>query len=132
MAIVNKAWTHHVVRDDGRVDAPAFAFCALARPRIAIRRRDVFVTPSWRYADPRAGLLAGTEWQSARPVVCRSLGLIPQPAPTLAPLSEELDATYRAVAARLPDNKHVLFETIAGKQELVLSPLDKLEEPPST
>ena len=131
IAIVNKAWTHHVVRDDGRIDAPAFAFCALDRLRVAIRRRDVFVTPSWRYADPRAGLLAGAEWQSARPVVCRSLGLTPQPAPTLAVLSEELDATYRAVAARLPDNKHVRFETIAGKQELVLSPLDKLEEPPS-
>ena len=131
IAIVNKAWTHHVVRDDGRIDAPAFAFCALDRLRVAIRRRDVFVTSSWRYADPRAGLLAGTEWQSARPVVCRSLGLTPVPAPTLARLSEELDATYRAVAARLSDNKHVRFETIAGKQELVLSPLDKLEEPDS-
>ena len=48
IAIVNKAWTPHVVRDDGRVDAPAFAFCALDRLRVAIRRRDVFVTPSWR------------------------------------------------------------------------------------
>lgn len=131
IAIVNKAWTHHVVQDDGRIDAPAFAFCALDRLRVAIRRRDVFVTPSWRYADPRSGLLAGVEWQSARPVFCRSLGLTPQPAPTLALLSAELDATYRVVAARLPDNKHVRFETIAGKQELVLSPLDKLEEPPS-
>lgn len=131
IAIVNKAWTHHVVQDDGRIDAPAFAFCALDRLRVAIRRRDVFVTPSWRYADPRSGLLAGVEWQSARPVICRSLGLTPQPAPTLALLSAELDATYRVVAARLPDNKHVRFETIAGKQELVLSPLDKLEEPPS-
>ena len=46
-------------------------------------------------------------------------------------LSEELDATYRAVAARLPDNTHVRFKTIAGKLELVLSPLDKLEDPPS-
>lgn len=131
VAIVNKAWTHHVVQDDGRIDAPAFAFCALDRLRVAIRRRDVFVTPSWRYADPRSGLLADVEWQSARPVICRSLGLTPQPAPTLALLSAELDATYRVVAARLPDNKHVRFETIAGKQELVLSPLDKLEEPPS-
>ena len=131
IAIVNKAWKHHVVREDGRVDAPAFAFCALDRLRVAIRRRDVFVSPSWRYADPRAGLLAGTEWQTARPVVCRSLGLSVQPAPTLTMLSKELDVTYRAVAARLPDNKAVRFETIAGKQELVLSPLDKLEEPPS-
>lgn len=105
--------------------------CALDKLRVAILRRDVFVTPSWRYADPRAGLLAGTERQSARPVVCRSLGLSPAAAPTLDLLSEELDATYRAVAARLPNNKHVRFETIAGKQGLILSPLDKLEEPPS-
>jgi TnpA family transposase len=129
--IVSKAWKHHVVRDDGRVDVHAFAFCALDKLRTAIRRRDVFVRPSWRYGDPRAGLLDGAEWQTARPIICRSLGLSPQPAPTLALLTKELDATYRAVAARLPDNQAVRFETVAGRQELVLSPLDKLDEPPS-
>lgn len=46
-------------------------------------------------------------------------------------LAQELDRTYRAVAARLPENKAVRFETVAGKLELVLSPLEKLEEPPS-
>jgi len=66
-----------------------------------------------------------------RPIICRSLGLSPQPAPTLALLTKELDATYRAVAARLPNNQAVRFETVAGRQELVLSPLDKLDEPPS-
>lgn len=129
--IVDKAWQRHVVGQDGRIDAPAFAFCALDRLRVAIRRRDVFVSPSWRYADPRAGLLCGAEWEATRPIICRSLGLSAQPGPTLAMLAKELDATYRAVAARLPYNEAVRFETVAGKQELVLSPLDKLEEPPS-
>ena len=129
--IVDKAWQRHVFGEDGRVDAQAFAFCTLDKLRVAIRRRDVFVSPSWRYADPRAGLLAGAEWEAARPIVCRSLGLTAQPEPTLSMLAQELDATYRAVAARLPDNAAVRFETIAGKPELVLSPLDKLEEPPS-
>jgi hypothetical protein len=46
-------------------------------------------------------------------------------------LCQELDQTYRAVASRLPENKAVRFETVAGKQELVLSPLEKLEEAPS-
>ena len=103
VAIVNKAWTHHVVQADGRVNTPAFTFCGLDRLRTGIRGHDVFVTPRWRYADPRSGLLTGAEWQSARPIVCRSLGLTPQPVPTLAMLSEKLYATYRAVAARLPD-----------------------------
>lgn len=129
--IVGKAWQRHVVREDGQIDAAAFAFCALDRLAVAIRRRDVFVSPSWRYADPRAGLLAGAEWEAARPIVCRSLGLSVQPAATLAALTQELDETYRRVAARLPENDAVRFETVGDKTELVLSPLEALEEPPS-
>jgi hypothetical protein len=64
-------------------------------------------------------------------MICRSLGLSALPEPTLTMLAQELDATYRAVAARLPENKAVRFETVAGKPELILSPLDKLEDPPS-
>jgi len=130
-AIVSKAWRRHVIPENGQVDQQAFTFCALDKLRVAIRRRDVFVRPSWRYGDPRVGLLAGTEWEAARPIICRSLGLTPLPAPTLAMLSQELDETYRAVATRLPSNTAVRFETIDGQPELVLSPLDKLEEPPS-
>jgi hypothetical protein len=99
--------------------------------RIAIHRRDVFVSPSWRYADPRSGLLTGREWEATRPVICRTLGLSSDPAPILSALSQELDQTYRAVAARLPTNGAVRFETVEGKKDLVLSPLDKLEDPPS-
>ena len=131
MTIVDKAWQRHVVGEDGQVDARAFAFCALDKLRVAIRRRDVFVSPSWRYADPRASLLAGADWEAARPIICRSLGLSAQPEPTLTMLAKELDETYRAVAARLPDNEAVRFEMVAGKPELVLSPLDKLDEPAS-
>lgn len=129
--IVDKAWQRHVVGDDGRVNARAFAFCALDKLRVAIRRRDVFVNSSWRYADPRADLLAGAEWEAARPVICRSLGLSAQPQPTLAALTQELDETYRRVAARLPDNDAVRFETVGDKTELVLSPLEALAEPAS-
>ena len=49
----------------------------------------------------------------------------------LSALAQELDQTYRAVAARLPNNSAVRFETVDGRKELVLSPFDKLEEPPS-
>ncbi len=105
--------------------------------RTALKRRDVFVARSWRYADPRAGLLDGTEWKSTRPIIwtrpiiCRTLGLSLDPKPTLDALAAELDRTYRAVAARLPDNPAVRFEAKGDKHELLLSPLDKLEEPPS-
>ena len=35
------------------------------------------------------------------------------------------------LAARLPNNPAVRFETVGDKKELVLSPLDKSEEPAS-
>lgn len=130
-AVITKPWQRHVLSKDGNVDPRAYTFCVLDGLRKALRRRDVFVSPSWRYADPRAGLLTGAEWETTRPIICRSLGLSADPAPVLAALTIELDQTYRAVAARLPNNSAIRFETVGDKKELVLSPLDKLEEPAS-
>jgi TnpA family transposase len=120
-----------MVQDGGKVNATAYAFCTLDKLRSSIRRRDVFISPSWRYADPRADLLTGTEWEATRPIVCRSLGLSAQPGVTLTALTRELDETYRRVAGRLPENDAVRFETVGDKTELVLSPLEALEEPSS-
>jgi hypothetical protein len=50
-----------VLDEADRVNLRAYTFCVLDELRSALRRRDVFVTPSWRYADPRVGLLAGAE-----------------------------------------------------------------------
>ena len=130
-AVITKPWKRHVLLEDDSVDPRAYTFCVLDGLRKALRRRDVFVSPSWRYADPRAGLLSGTEWESTRPMICRSLGLSTEPAPVLDALATELDQTYRAVSLRLSSNPAVRFETVGDKQELVLSPLDKLEEPES-
>src|SRR6266436_356469 len=56
--------------------------------------RDVFVTTSVRYADPRIGLLEGEAWEGTRPFICRSLGL-----PASA---KELRTSYRRVRRFLP------------------------------
>ena len=129
--VIRKPWQRHVLREDGSVDFHAYTFCVLDELHTALRRRDVFVSPSWRYADPRAGLLDGAEWEATRPIICRTLGLSAHPEPTLTALTNELDRTYRAVASRLPDNPAVRFDQVGDKQELVLSPLDKLDEPAS-
>ncbi|MGJ0491608.1 Tn3 family transposase [Methylobacter sp.] len=129
--VITKPWQRYVLREHGGVNPRAYTFCVLDELCKALRRRDVFVSPSWRYADPRAGLLTGEEWETARPIICRSLGLSADPVPTLAALAMELDQTYRAVARRLPDNPAVRFETVDGRKDLVLSPLDKLDEPES-
>lgn len=127
--VIRKPWQRHVLRDDGQVDFHAYTFCVLEELQTALKRRDIFVAPGWRYADPRAGLLEGAEWETTRPIICRTLGLSASPEPTLNALAAELDSTYRAVAARLPNNPAVRFEAAGDRQELVLSPLDKLDEP---
>ncbi len=129
--IVGKAWQRHVLQADGGFDPHAYTFCVLDELQTALRRRDVFVAPSWRHADPRAGLLDGAEWDATRPIICRTLGLSAHPEPTLKALTEELDRTYRAVAARLHDNPVVRFDTAGDKPEPVLTPLDKRDEPAS-
>ena len=99
-----KAWQKHITREDGSLDMGAMCSARSMRCARPCRRRDVFVSPSWRYADPRLGLLDGAEWLAARPIICRSLGLTIDAKTTLDALSVELDATWLAVAARLPDN----------------------------
>jgi hypothetical protein len=50
-------------------------------------------------------------------IICRTLGLSADPAPTLTALAIELDRACRAVAARLPDNPAVRFDMTALKRD---------------
>jgi TnpA family transposase len=131
LTVVPPKWRRHVGEVQSPFEQRAYTFCVLDRLRKALQRRDVFVAPSWRYADPRSGLLEGAQWQATRGMICRTLALPANPEPAIAALSEELDQTYRAVIERLPDNPAVRFERVGDKTELILSHLDKLEEPAS-
>lgn len=124
-ALQATAWQKHVTRESGFLDMGAYVYCTLEALRTALRHRDVFVSPSWRYADPRTGLLDGAEWLAARPIICRSLGLTIDAGTTLDTRSAELDSTWLAVAARLPDNPAIqLSENTECKTELSLGALD--------
>ena len=129
LAVVTPRWRRYVVRADDTVDPQAYTFCALDRFRAALRRRELFVTPSVRYADPRRGLLEGAAWASARPLVCRALG---QPGTAEGGHHDAAAATRSDLPDRCgpsPHNPAVRIETRRGKERLVLSPLEKLEEP---
>jgi Tn3 transposase DDE domain len=130
MAIVNRGWRRYIGTTED-IDRKAYAFCCLDRVRTALRRRDIFVAPSVRYADARLGLLTPSAWNAARSTICRSLGHSLSAEETIAALSRELDQTYRTVAANLPSNPGARVEQVNGKDDLVVTPLDKLDEPDS-
>lgn len=109
----------------------AYTLCAVERLREALRRRDVFVPGSRRWADPRRQLLSAAEWEAARDDVCRSLRRSPDARVELGALADKLDAAYRRTATGLPDNEAVTIVEKDGKARLKLSPLDRLDEPAS-
>jgi hypothetical protein len=130
VSIVTRGWRRYVSSGE-TFEHKAYVFCCLDRIRSALRRRDIFVAPSVRYADARIGLLNGPAWSSARSTVCRSLGHSSSPQETLDKLTRHLDQTYRRVAANLPANASARIERVDGQDELIVTALDKLDEPAS-
>ncbi|MGA6152067.1 DUF4158 domain-containing protein [Stenotrophomonas sp. NPDC087984] len=59
----------------GAVDRDAYVVCVLEQLFGALRRRDIFASPSHRWADPRARLLAGKRWEAVREDVLAGLSL---------------------------------------------------------
>jgi len=55
------------------VNQAAYTLCVLDRLHQALRRREIFVPVSERYGDPRAELLQGNAWETAREAVARAL-----------------------------------------------------------
>jgi TnpA family transposase len=115
--------------EPGLVDHRAYAFCILEQLHRALRRRDVFAVCSERWADPRAQLLSGEAWELARPEVLTGLGLPEQPDVHLVELESSLDAEYRAMAARLPDN--AALEVVASGERIQLERFGAEPEPAS-
>jgi TnpA family transposase len=129
--VISRGWRSLVIDADGRIDRHGYTFCVLDRLRDVLRRHDVFVTPSERWADSRSKLLQGAAWEAARPNVCRALGRSSDPDVELDALGRQLDVAYRTMAANLPTNAAVRIERTSGRDRLVLTPLARLEEPPS-
>ncbi len=131
LAVVPPTWRDRVVGVPYRIDRTAYTAGVLEQFRAALRRRDLYIAPSERWADPRAKLLSGPAWEASRPQVCRALGHELDPTAELAALGRRLDDAYRRTAANLDGNTAVRIERQGGRDTLVLSPLDKLDEPPS-
>jgi len=127
---VPKSWERCVI-PNGVVDRRAWTLCLIDRLRGALRRRDVFAMSSLRFADPRIGLLDGAAWEAARPTVCRTLGKCQNAAEEIGRLTERLDQAFRTVAGNLPRNAGVRMEQNGADEDLVLTGLDRLDEPAS-
>lgn len=132
VSVISRGWQRLAVDGGGKVDRKAYSLGVLEALQDALKRRDIYVSVSERYADPRAKLLSGDAWEAARPGVLRALELPDDPKEYLQELGERLDTAYRQTAQNLPGNAHVIIDPKAkDKDALDISRLDELEEPAS-
>jgi TnpA family transposase len=129
LTTVTPGWQRYVMQEDGTIGRKAFVFSTLHVLRNSLRRRDIFVRYSNRYADPTAKLLQGPEWEALKPQICRTLNLHADATKELASLSEQLDEAYRHTAKNLPLNPALRIERMKSKDVLVVSTPDKLDDP---
>jgi TnpA family transposase len=120
----------------GAVDRDAYVVCVLEQLFQALKRRDVFASPSQRWSDPRARLLDGPRWDAVRHDVLAGLSLTAPVGEHLGSLCRGLNAAWRQMAERLaeagPDAKvEIVVPPNGGRARLSVDKLGALDEPAS-
>ena len=110
LKVVSGRWRRLVLSSpqlgENEVDRRAYTFCVLEALQAALNRRDVFVSRSGRFTDPRAKLLQGPAWTAARPEICAGLNLDSAPQRALEQLALNWTApTDRPPSASTPTSR---------------------------
>lgn len=129
--VMTRPWQQLARRNGGHLDRPMYTFCVLEQLCEGLQRRDIFLERSERWADARAKLLSDEAWEYTRGAISRVLGLNETAEGPLSQLALELDQTYRRVSARLAENTDVRVERARGKDRLSVTPLDRIDDPPT-
>lgn len=138
-ALVPPMWKRAVYANPelpaGSVDRDAYVLCLLEQLHKALRVRDVFAVPSYRWGDPRAQLLAGDAWDAVRRQVLAGLALTDSPTGHLREQVEVLDAAWRQLADRMTeagtDASVRIVPGAEGRMRLSVERLDALDIPAS-
>ncbi len=115
----------------GSVGKRALIVASAEALRTALHRHEVYVDGLRKWGDPNARLLNDTAWEAARSRVCEELDLDPKPDTILAVWTDRLDAAHREFANGLAANPAVRIEQQNGRDRIILTGLERLDEPAS-
>lgn len=102
--------------------------CVLEQFHRYLKHRSIFAVDSQQWRDPRAHLLAGAAWESARGPGMNALNLRGDPTGVLGAHAVEVDAAFRELAARLGGDSAARIDADA---RLHVAALDAKPEPAS-
>lgn len=129
---ISANWNRVVIKGIvNKVNPCAYNFWSIKKMIEGIKSHDIYVADNEKYGDPREQLLQGAAWDAIKPQVLRTLDWSSAADDALKVLSDELNTAYMNTAKRWNNNPAVRLEMFAGQERLVLTPLDKLEEPKS-
>ncbi len=120
-----------VIFKENRIRPCPYTFWAMEKMLEGIKSHDIYVENSDRYSDPRSKLLQGEAWESVRSKVISTLGWSVNAQESLHPLKNRLDSAFKSTAKNWDTNPLIRIEVVKGKEQICISPLDKLEEPDS-
>ncbi|AWZ07981.1 MULTISPECIES: Tn3 family transposase [unclassified Streptomyces] len=113
------------------VEKRALIVASTEASRTALHRHEVYVPGLRKWGDPNARLRGDTAWGATRSRVCWELDLDLNPDKILAGWTRRLDAAHREFADRLAANPAVRIEQQNGRDRIILTGLDRLDEPAS-
>ena len=128
-AVISSSWRPMVIGTEGVLEQ-SYTLCVIHELYQRLRKRDVFITPSDRWHDPRQFLIDPKAWKRLRPQICRSLDRYLDAEVEMKKLSNQLDEAYRLTAAVFETDDDLRFEKIDGHPRPVLSPLEAVPDPP--
>lgn len=124
-SIISKPRRRLTYDQDGRISKKGYSLWLLEKFQDGLRRRDVYVTESDRWSDPRPELLTPSQWQSNRLQICRSLGHPPTATPALAGLSQQLESAYQMAATNFASNDAVNVDYSGKRPSLTIANIDE-------
>ncbi|MDR3600576.1 MAG: hypothetical protein P4L49_08895 [Desulfosporosinus sp.] len=124
---ISASWKRVVFKGD-RISSCPYTFWVAEKMLEGIKNHDIYLENSDRYNDPRSKLLQGTAWKSMRTKVLSTLGWSANVEESLNPLKKNLDTAFKNTIRNWDNNPAVRVEMVKGKEKIVLSHLDQLEE----
>jgi hypothetical protein len=128
---ISASWKRVVFKNDGRISLCAYTFWIIEKMLEGIKNYDIYLENSDRYNDPRSKLIQNAEWESVRSKVLKVLGWSVNTKKSLDPLKTSLDIAYKNAIKNWDANQSVRIDVVQGKEKIILSRLDKLDEPDS-
>jgi TnpA family transposase len=128
---ISTSWQKVILKDSNKINPCAYTFCTIEKILKGIKNYDIYLEKSNNYSDPRSKLITTNEWEKISSKILKILGWSKNSEESLKPLKEKIDKEYKKTIDCWEKNKSVRIDKVKGKEKIILSHLDKLEEPDS-